>query len=75
MSDNQLIAVKSTNFKSIDLNVKKNLKKLKQQLIVVRECLVEKDKIIEGLRLDLAHLVEQLPKLKENHDSKGSIKM
>lgn len=60
MDNNQLIAVKS-------MSTKKDLKKLKQQLTVVRECLMEKDKIIEGLRLDLAHLVNQLPRLKENN--------
>lgn len=58
--NHQLIAVKS-------INVKQNLKNLKQQLSVIRECLVEKDKIIEGLKLDLAHLVDQLPRLKQHN--------
>ena len=58
--NHQLIAVKS-------IHVKKDLKKLKQQLTVIRECLVEKDKIIEGLRLDLANLVDQLPRLKQHN--------
>ena len=60
---NQSIAVKSTT------TSKKDLERLKQQLISARQCLLEKDAIIEGLRLDLAHLVEQLPRLKHNNSN------
>ena len=58
MNNKSCIAIKS---------VQKNrgLEKLKLQLIVARQDLLEKDKIIEGLRLDLAHLVNQLPKIKQ----------
>ena len=60
MSNQQFIAVKS-------ITNKKNLEKLKQQLVAAHQCLVEKDRIIEGLRFDLAHLVDQLPRLKQNN--------
>lgn len=59
VSNNQLFAVKS--FSKI-----KGFAKLKQELIVANKTLIEKDLIIEGLRLDLAHLVNQIPKLKTN---------
>lgn len=61
MSNHQFIAVKS-------ITNKKDLDKLKQQLVAAHKGLIEKDKIIEGLRLDLAHLVDQLPKLKQYSD-------
>ena len=60
MNHNQPIAVKS-------IYTRKGLKKLKQRLMVAHQHLIEKDKIIEGLRLDLAHLVNQLPRLKQNN--------
>lgn len=60
VSNRQLIAVRS-------ITNKKNLEKLRLQLVNARQCLVEKERIIEGLRLDLAHLVDQLPRLKQNN--------
>ena len=60
MSNHQCIAVKS-------IYTKKGLRKLKQQLKLAHQNLLEKDKIIEGLRLDLAHLVNQLPRLKQDN--------
>ncbi len=59
--DNQHIAAKSI----------KDLKKLKQQLNMANQCLIEKDRIIEGLRSDLANLVEQLPRLQPNKFNKA----
>ena len=61
MGNQQFIAVKST----------KNLKQLKLQLNMAHQSLEEKDKIIEGLRLDLAHLVEQLPRIQPNKFNKA----
>lgn len=61
MNHNQFIAVRS-------LYAKKGFAKLKQQLVVAHQDLMEKDRIIEGLRFDLANLVNQLPKLKQNHE-------
>jgi hypothetical protein len=62
MRNQQCIAVKS-------ITTKKGLEKLKQQLVLANQCLVEKDKIIEGLRIDLAHLVDQLPRIKQNQNN------
>ncbi len=64
MSNHQFIAIKS-------ITNKKDLEKLKQQLFAAKQGLMEKDKIIEGLRLDLAHLVDQFPRLKQSSD--GSV--
>lgn len=61
MSNQQFIAVKPT----------KDAKKLEQQLGVARERLLEKDRIIEGLRLDLANLVEQLPRIMPDRFNKA----
>jgi hypothetical protein len=61
MSNQQFIAVKPT----------KDVKKLVQQLGVARESLLEKDRIIEGLRLDLANLVEQLPRIMPDRFNKA----
>jgi len=60
VSDRQNISVKS-------ITTKKDLEKLKQQLIAAHQGLVEKDRIIEGLRLDLAHVVDQLPRLQQQN--------
>lgn len=51
------------NYQFIDIKATRDFKKLKQQLSMAQQCLLEKDRIIEGLRLDLAHLVEQLPRI------------
>ena len=67
MRNQQFIAVKSIT------NNKKDLEKLKQQLVNAKQCLLEKDAIIEGLRLDLAHLVEQLPRLKHNNANRSAV--
>jgi hypothetical protein len=66
MRNQQFIAVKS-------ITTKKGLDKLKQQLVVANKCLIEKDRIIEGLRLDLAHLVDQLPRIKQHQNNDRSI--
>ncbi len=61
VNNQQFIAVKST----------KNLRQLKHQLSMAYQSLEEKDKIIEGLRLDLAHLVDQLPKIQPDKFNKA----
>jgi hypothetical protein len=64
VSNQQFIAVKS--IKSI-----KNLKQLELQLSMAHQSLEEKDKIIEGLTLDLAHLLEQLSRIQPNKFNKA----
>lgn len=61
MHHQQTVSVSSTT-------ARKYLRKLKHRLVVANQCLVAKDKIINGLRLDLDHLVGQIHKIKQYKD-------
>lgn len=50
---------------------KKKFEALQQALHVAQECMLEKDRIIEGLRFDLANLVDQLPSIQSGKFNKA----
>lgn len=51
---------------NVEVRPKKKFEALQQALYLAQQSMLEKDRIIEGLRFDLANLVDQLPSIKAN---------
>jgi len=55
---------------SVAVRPKNKFEALQRALYLAQQCMLEKDRIIDGLRFDLANLVDQLPSIQANKINK-----